>query len=496
MPLALELAAARVRILEPAALLLRLDHALDLLTSGDRDLPLRQRTLRATISWSYSLLDAAEQRLLRRLSCFHEGWTLEALERVCFADDERHRAVDELDSLVEKGLVRVIAAADRYALLETIRAFAAEQLHASGEVDAVRHAHAEYFLAYAERVAVDLRTPAQIDAMGRGHRENANLHAAIQWLTASARTGVEGALEKGLLLCGCLDWFWHISAQHLTARVALDALLAMAADRPASRGRALAWLAAGMVATTTGEWERSLGEWQHGFDDGEAVGDVEAAAEGLMGVGYCTLHLGRMEEARVALDDAIARSTGVSDFILSLSLSVKGMLLFTTGDLEAGLALVTQGRRVSERIDDYELGGVAVSFLAQMTFAKGDPVQALELYEQALGMLQTVGDLPEVARIHARWMDGARRGQRARRWRRFDAPCTPTNKSEVRAARASRCSGSRPSRPRRVARNARSRSRPPRRRSPSAPASSSSTRWTRASSSGSKRSRHRSRRAP
>ena len=87
LPLALELAAARVRVLEPAALLQRLDHALDLLTSGDRDLPLRQRTLRATISWSYSLLDAAEQQLLRRLSCFHEGWTFEAMEQVCYGDE-------------------------------------------------------------------------------------------------------------------------------------------------------------------------------------------------------------------------------------------------------------------------------------------------------------------------------------------------------------------------------------------------------------------------
>ena len=104
-------------MLEPAALLQRLDHALDLLTSGDRDLPLRQRTLRATTSWSYSLLDAGEQRLLRRLSNFHEGWTLEAMEQVCYDDDERHRALDELDSLVEKGLVRVVSSGERYALL-------------------------------------------------------------------------------------------------------------------------------------------------------------------------------------------------------------------------------------------------------------------------------------------------------------------------------------------------------------------------------------------
>jgi predicted ATPase len=97
LPLALELAAARVRILEPAALLQRLDHALDLLTSGDRDLPLRQRTLRATISWSYSLLDPGEQRLLRRLSVFHEGWTLAAMERMCFDATERPSALDQLE---------------------------------------------------------------------------------------------------------------------------------------------------------------------------------------------------------------------------------------------------------------------------------------------------------------------------------------------------------------------------------------------------------------
>jgi len=176
-------------VLEPAHLLQRLDQALDLLTSGDRDLPMRQRTLRAAISWSYSLLDAQEQRLLRRLSCFHEGWTLEAMEQVCYAADERQRALDELDSLVEKGLVRVVGDFGRYALLETVRAFAAEQLHASGEVASTRNAHADYLVAFAERVAFDLRTPRQIEAMQRAHRDDANAHAAIDWLTGCARTG-------------------------------------------------------------------------------------------------------------------------------------------------------------------------------------------------------------------------------------------------------------------------------------------------------------------
>ena len=208
LPLALELAAARLRILEPAALLQRLDHALDLLTSGDRDLPLRQRTLRATISWSYSLLDAAEQRLLRRASVFHEGWTLEAMEQVCYGEDERHRALDELDSLVEKGLVRVVGSGERYALLETIRAFAAEQLHAGGEVDATRQAHADYFVGFTAEVAAGIfgTTPARGHAAWpRREREHAGGHPVAHDLRTGrgrrrAREGTAARRPAGLVL--------------------------------------------------------------------------------------------------------------------------------------------------------------------------------------------------------------------------------------------------------------------------------------------------------
>ena len=401
LPLALELAAARVRILEPAALLQRLDHALDLLTSGDRDLPLRQRTLRAAISWSYSLLDAAEQRLLRRLSVFHEGWTLDAMEQVCLGDDDRHLALGQLESLAEKGLVRVVGAGERYALLETIRAFAAEQLHAGGEVDAMRAAHATHFLAFAGDVREGIFGTTQVESMNRARADFANAHAALQWLTARARTGDAAALENGLLLCGRLNWCWHIAGLHLSARAWVDALLALAAGRPASRGRGLALLANGMISTVTGEWDRGAGEWGGGGKDGEAIGDEAIAAEGLMGVGYCHLSRGRMDEARVMFDEAIARSGGgVSDFVLGISMTMKGMLLFATGDLGGGMALVADALRMAERRDDCEGGGVGRSFLAQMTFAKGDHPGAIALYREALAALERVGDRPEIARVH------------------------------------------------------------------------------------------------
>lgn len=400
LPLAIELAAARVRVLEPAALLSRLDHALDLLKSGDRDLPVRQRTLRATISWSYSLLNAEEQRTLRCLSVFHEGWTLESMERVLFDEPHQFLAIDHLDSLVEKGLVRVIGKGERYALLETVRAFGAEQVHASGEMEALRAAHADHFLSFAEGVGAGFLGTDQRAAVQRALAENANTLAALEWYTSEARNRVEDALERGLLFCGYLDWYWHVRGHHYTARVFLDELLALAQDRPPSRGRALAWLAAGMVATTTGEWERSLREWTAGHDDAVAIGDEPAAAEGAMGMGYCLLSLGRTDEALAPLDEGIERGAGgVSDFMHALCMAIKGMLLFTTGKLDEGIALAKAALTIQQRIGDNEGGGITLSFLAQMTFAAGDLESALALYRQALDAFETCGDRPEAARV-------------------------------------------------------------------------------------------------
>jgi serine/threonine-protein kinase PknK len=401
LPLALELAAARVRILEPAVLLQRLDHALDLLTSGDRDLPLRQRTLRATISWSYSLLEPREQRLLRRLSVFHEGWTLEAMEQVCYVEQERPRALDDLDSLVEKGLVRVVGQGERYALLETIRAFAAEQLHAGGEVEAIRNAHADHFLAFAHEVEADIKGTAQVEAVRRGHGDNANTHAALQWLSSCARAGDLAALEKGLLLAGHLNWFWHMGGQHLTGRIAVDALLDPARGRAPSAGRARALLTSAMIGTATGDWNRALDDSNNAHADSLAVGEREITAEATVFVGYALMHGGRMAEARAAFDEGLERSAGLSEFLAALLMTLKGVLLFATGDLPGGKAMVEQARRIQERIGDREVGGMALSFLAQMTFAEGDPAGALGLYRDSLAALEAVGDRPEIARVHS-----------------------------------------------------------------------------------------------
>jgi serine/threonine-protein kinase PknK len=400
LPLALELAAARVRILEPAALLQRLDHALDLLSSGDRDLPLRQRTLRATISWSYSLLDAPEQGLLRKLSVFHEGWTLEAVEQICYAEDGRWCAVDQLESLVEKGLVRVIGSGERYALLETIRAFAAEQLHAGGEVDSARDAHAAFYLDFARGIDADIQGEKQADGMRRGRVEHANTLAALQWLLARARAGVPGALESGMLMCGHLCWYWHIVGLHLVGREMADALLAMAAGSGPSRGRALTQWTGGMVLTVTGEMDRAISRWKGMLDDARAVGDPAIAAHAQMGLGYAYLGVGRLDDAREQLEAAIpASERGGYEFTNGLARTINGMRMFAGGDLPGGIAMIESARRIQIRLGDFEGGGIALSFLASMTFAKGELEEALDLYREAETSFSVIGDKPELGRV-------------------------------------------------------------------------------------------------
>jgi len=346
LPLALELAAARVRILDPAALLQRLDHALDLLTSGDRDLPIRQRTLRTTISWSYSLLETGEQRLLRWLSVFHEGWTLEAAEEVCFTEEERYRGLDELDSLVEKGLVRVIGMGERYSLLDTIRAFAAEQLHAAGEVEAAREAHASHFVGFTADVAADIRGVGQLDAMQRARAENANTMAAVQWITARARAGDTTAVESGLSVCGNLCWPWHIHGQHLTGTNLVEVFLTLAADGPPSRGRALAGITSAMMRGSTGDWEGALRDADRAHADGLAIADDPIIAEAALHQGYIHLSEGRLEQAAEALQECIARAAASgAEFLHALGMSIQAMVLFLGGDLEAGIALVESALR-------------------------------------------------------------------------------------------------------------------------------------------------------
>ena len=208
LPLAIELAAARIKLLPPATLLARLDNRLAVLTGGARDLPERQQTMRRAIAWSYDLLHAGEQALFRRLSVFAGGCTLAAVEEVCAAsDDLQGDVLDWLGSLVDKSLLWQQEQPDgepRVAMLETIHDYGAEMLAQRGEAAAMRERHAAYYLALAEDAAPALTGPQQAAWLVRLEREHDNIRAALRWTLES------GEVRMGLQMAGALWRFWYV----------------------------------------------------------------------------------------------------------------------------------------------------------------------------------------------------------------------------------------------------------------------------------------------
>jgi predicted ATPase len=216
LPLALELAAARLRLLSPEALLERLAHALDVLTAGPRDAPGRHQALRATIEWSHSLLEEPEQRLFRRMAVFAGGCTVSDLEAVC--GDAGENVLDELESLVDKALVKTDGQGDRLRMLQTIGEYASERLEAAGETREVALRHARRYSELAREIRDGIEGTDQLGSVERGIAEESNLQSALDTLLAAARDTDAAACEVGLQLCGDLWLYWHIRGKNLTAR--------------------------------------------------------------------------------------------------------------------------------------------------------------------------------------------------------------------------------------------------------------------------------------
>src|SRR5947209_860001 len=208
LPLAIELAAARIKLLPPQALLARLGQRLAVLTGGARNAPARQQTLRNTIKWSYDLLDAHEQRLFRWLSVFSGGCTLEAIEAVCRSTcDEEIDVLDTVASLIDKSLVQQTeqeTGEPRLTMLETVREYGVECLLTSGEDTSIRHAHALYYLSLAEEAEPHFKGPQQILWWNGLERELDNVRTALTWFISQQEAGL------ALRFCGVLSWFWFI----------------------------------------------------------------------------------------------------------------------------------------------------------------------------------------------------------------------------------------------------------------------------------------------
>jgi predicted ATPase len=398
LPLALELAAARLRLLTPEALLERLDHALDVLTSGARDTPGRQQTLRATIEWSHSLLDEREQRLFRRLAVFAGGCTLADVESVCA--ERGGTCLDELESLVDKALVHVDAQGDRLRLLETIREFAAERLAAAGESDEIAGRHARRYADVAGEIRDGVEGDAQVASIQRGIEEEANLQAALDTFRGLAHAGDREACEGGLQMCADLWMYWHVRGKNLTAWDEAKSFLDADPERLPTVGRAGALLTAALGSWMGGRIERAREEW----DEAYAIAAALPAPRELCVAAVCQATLGLLgydtgEAFRwVRLGIEQSREHGF-DFTLAIGLIFEGMLLAGAGNSAEAEPRFAEALEIQQRHDDHEGAGMSLGGLAQLAAAGGDIEKALDLYRRSLAAFETIGDRGEEARI-------------------------------------------------------------------------------------------------
>jgi len=396
LPLALELAGARLRLLSPEALLERLDHALEVLTSGRRDSPGRQQTLRATIDWSHSILTEPEQRLFRRLAVFAAGFTVADVEAVCA--DAGATALDELESLVDKALVQP-EADDRLRLLETIREYAQERLDAAGETDEIALRHAHRYAALAREIRDGIEGTAQRASIECGLADEANLEAALGTLLLAAGGGDAESRELGLQLCGDLWLYWHIRGKHLTAGEYVASFLEAGEDGAPTLGRTGALITAGLASWTLGAYERANEDWAEAH---RLAMELDAARELSISGICCGLGLLGMDlEAAAGWTRESSERSRAAGFTWAegFSSSFEGIVQALTGDTDAAKASSEHGLEIQRRLGDHEGAGLSLGALAQLAAGRGDLAEALDLYAQSLAEFEAIGDRAEEARI-------------------------------------------------------------------------------------------------
>ena len=379
LPLALELAAAKARLLEPAALLSRLDQALS--TAWARDLPERQRTMRATLDWSYDLLSEPEQRLFRCLSVFAGGFTLEAAEAVG-ASEEPEEVLDLLGALVEHSLVLVQPPEEggeaRCGMLELVRQYASEKLEESEEGEETRRRHAAFFLDLAERATPELWGARQVGWLGILERENENLEAAISLSLE------DGEAETVARFCWALGVFWwtrgHHREGHRWAEAALGGELP-----PGLRSRVLT--VAGGMAYARGDHGAAEARWGEALRISADAGDTLAEGYARHGIGM--LEMGRSEFAaaascfRTVFPIFEERGEGL---MASLALTLTGTSLLAQGDLGGARRMFEEGLESARRWGNAVGTYVALYNLAQLALARGDLGPAADALEEGVGL--------------------------------------------------------------------------------------------------------------
>ena len=389
LPLALELAAARVNVLSPEQILARLGHRLTLLASSRLDLPDRQRTLRGAVDWSYDLLAAPEQAFFRRLSVFSGGAELDAIQAV--VDPAGALGSDPLDfasALVDRSLLRSTRFEDqnRLDMLETIREYAAEQLAAAPEEQSeIRARHAAYYRDLAEASEGLLTNVRRDEILDRLDRELANFRAAIAW-------SLEAQLpETGLRIATALREFWHVRNRLTEGRRVLDELLAASASEGATSHRFRALAIGGALASWHGDYGRMLELYEKAVAMAEATGDRRQLASATSGLGWAMIG-SRPAVARDHLEQAIMLARGLGDTqILFAALQGLTLASFRLGDLVAARRSVLEVGALGEAAGERYSSELNLVMLGMIEAREGNPESGGRHIAEALRQLRAAG---------------------------------------------------------------------------------------------------------
>jgi len=393
LPLAIELAAARVKIFSPQALLARLEHSLPLLIGGPRDLPARQQTLRNTLDWSYMLLDDEERCLFAWLAVFRGGCTFEAIEAVCavMISDQRGQPIsDVISSLVDKSLIQIVDSADgepRFRMLEIVREYAEERLQDRSDMQRARRSHLEYYTALAQEAEVELMGRNQGKWLALMDAEHDNLRAALEWTMGDRIASQEGAvgndLEAGTWLAGTLWYFWYLRG-YLNEGVAW-LLRAVRCNTAPSRGRAKALNGSATLLWQQGDFGVAATLLDEAVQLWRQLGDVHGLAEALHMYGHLTFdqrdHQRAKEFFKESLD--IYQELNNLHYLLPL-VGDLGLVALHQNDYVTARQYFERELAASREQGTTDATAQCLNRLGELARLRGDYDQAGDLYAESL----------------------------------------------------------------------------------------------------------------
>jgi predicted ATPase/DNA-binding winged helix-turn-helix (wHTH) protein len=393
LPLAIELAAARIKILSPQSIAARLENCLKILTGGAKDAPARQQTMRGAIDWSWDLLDADEKKLFRRVSIFAGGLTIDAAESVCASNEiDLYNCLTALVESSLLGQIELSGGESRFRLLEVVREYGLEKLANDGELAEMQRRHAEFFLNLATTAQPALSGAEQTKWLSILETEHDNLRAALAW-------SFEHDAETTLRLARALGQFWYVRGHLSEGSANFREVLSRTTDLlVAVRGEAL--VGAGILEQRRGDVGKSRELFTEARAVGEKVGDADIIATALNGLGIGAAVEGDETAARAFLEEGLRVSQAAKNQrYIGLFLNNLGEHARRRGDYAEARRLYAESLIIQRELGNTRIVGIALGNLGRVSYLQNDFAAARQFYAESLEISRSLGDLHSIAQL-------------------------------------------------------------------------------------------------